>query len=892
MKQLRNQLVCGAIIIVALAIAVGAYAWHDRNQLMEAGFARRATACAAVMDSGAVQRLHGDPSDLGRAEYQQLARQLQALRATDARFRSVCLLRRLPTGQLIYLVQSAAANAPLHAEPGQPHPEGRDDAALQRTLRSGKASIDGPFRDGDGLWVTVFAPMNQSTPVHEILVLNMAAAQWSSMLWTTGLEAVGAVLFILGLPFGTIAALSHRYRLHREFLDMEVRHQLLIEQLPAVTYIAEPGSAGRWHFVSPQIEKLLGYTAEEWMASPALYRDSLHPEDRSTVFGEELAAVAEHRRFRQEFRFVTRDGRIIWCYAEARSLPGKNGGPGLLQGVISDITDRKQVEFELERARASAEDANHAKSEFLAMMSHEIRTPMNGVIGMTGILLETPLTREQLEYTETIRTSGESLLEIINAILDFSKIESGKMEIETQAFDVGQVVEEVIDLFGRPASAKGVDLLFCVDPAIPARVIGDATRLRQVLSNLISNAIKFTAAGEIEVQARLSAPTSADPAVPAELVFSVRDSGIGIPAEKMPRLFQSFSQVDSSTSRRYGGTGLGLVISKRLAEMMGGQMCVESEEGKGTTFYFTIRVAAASAPAPTAVAPLADMSGRRVLVVDDSATNRRIVLFHLQRWGIQAREATSGAEAIKILQGDAQFDLCLIDMQMPGMSGLDVASIWRHRHASSTLPFLFVSSIGHTELRHAVEAIGKTRLLFKPTKPAQLLEAMQELVGLKKEDQSAERLVAAPTRTRIASAPTILLAEDNSVNQAVARRMLEKLGCRADVVASGAEALAALRRRTYEVVLMDVQMPDLNGYEATRRLRAMDLPGVQPWVIALTANALKGDRERCLEAGMDDYIAKPVRLADLESGLARAVEALRARHQTENNEFEETASAA
>jgi len=422
--------------------------------------------------------------------------------------------------------------------------------------------------------------------------------------------------------------------------------------------------------------------------------------------------------------------------------------------------------------------------------------------------------------------------------------------------------------------------------------VGDATRLRQVLSNLISNAIKFTAVGEIEIQVRMPEMSNASATEPLELAFSVRDSGIGISAEKMPLLFQSFSQVDSSTSRRYGGTGLGLVISKRLAEMMGGRMWVESEERVGTTFFFTIRVPAAIGPVSTVAAlPPVDVAGRRVLVVDDSPTNRRILLFHLQRWGVQSRQVATGAEAIKALQSGEHYDLCLLDVQMPGMSGLDVASIWRHRHADSALPFLFLSSIGHTEMRHAIEAIGGTRLLFKPTKPAQLLEAMQELVGARKEEVAPQLLMAAPTCKRIESAPTILLAEDNAVNQAVAKRMLQKLGCRADVVANGNEALAALQRRAYDVVLMDVQMPELNGCETTEKLRTMSLPGGQPWVIALTANALTGDRERCLAAGMNDYIPKPVRLADLEKGLQRAVEALRSGRPL-SQEISETATAA
>jgi PAS domain S-box-containing protein len=907
MSRLRKRSILAVLGVLLVATATGIMTWRERDQTMRTGFIRRVTACAAVMDSAVIGRLDGAPADAKRGEYRQLSQQLHALLATDVRLRAVDLLRQMPDGRIIYLVDSKGPNAPDRAGPGSlfKNDGDDDDLALQNTIRSGAPSISGPSPDVKQGNIIAFAPVGQSAPVREVLALEMSGDQWGTKLWLQSFEAAGAMLFILGLPLGAIVIMSHRYQVYRELSDIELRHRMLIEQLPAVTYVAEPGASGRWHFVSPQIEKLLGYTAEEWMANPALFRECIHPEDREAVFEEECKAVTEHRRFRHEFRFRTRDGRTIWCAAEARSLPAKNGEPGLLQGVISDITERKHAEFELERAKAAAEEASRAKTEFLAMMSHEIRTPMNGVIGMTGILLETPLNREQLEYTETIRNCGESLLAIINAILDFSKIESGKMETETQAFDVSQVVEEVVDLFGRPASAKSVDLLYCVDPAIPARVAGDATRLRQVLSNLVSNAVKFTAQGEIEVQVRIGerwtatqerldgagSPSTHHPEM-LELIFSVRDSGIGIPAEKMSRLFQCFSQVDSSTSRRYGGTGLGLAISKRLAEIMGGRMWVESDEGKGATFYFTILVpVVVEIIRHNALPPAAEIRGRHILVVDDSPTNRRILLFHLHRWGVLTREVASGAEAIRILQSGEHFDICLMDMQMPGMTGLDVASIWRHRYPKSELPFLFLSSLGHSELRHAVEAIGRTRLLLKPTKPAQLLEAIQELVGAKRETGTAASLVATPSRPRIDTSPTILLAEDNTVNQAVARRMLQKLGCRADIVASGKEALEALRQRPYDVVLMDVQMPDLNGYEATERLRDMKLPGPQPWIIALTANALKGDRERCLAAGMDDYIPKPVRLADLEQGLQRAVEALRARAQSAS-ETEITAHAA
>jgi PAS domain S-box-containing protein len=713
-------------------------------------------------------------------------------------------------------------------------------------------------------------------------------------------NAQGAVEGFMALQLD----ITERKRFAQELALQEEHFRLIFSGMPIGInwrYVDEHGHATR--LVNDAHLALCGLTAEEIQVPGALARVT-HPDDlppEQALYAQLTAGKID--RFSTEKRYVHRDGRVVWVAYTILRKDHPHGAFEELSAVV-DITERKLTTEQLHEAKEVAEKATAAKSAFLAMMSHEIRTPMNGVVGMTSLLLDTPLTPLQRDYVDTIRLSGDSLLTIINDILDFSKIESGRLELEHEPFSLREVVEGVLDLLAAKAAEKQLDLLYEIAGDVPDIVRGDTIRLRQILMNLVGNALKFTLHGEVVVNVRRVEPLPREaaklpPAMPpaensppppattgarvpaaglpppaadfCTLQFAVRDTGIGIPPEAMGRLFQSFSQVDSSTTRRFGGTGLGLAIAKRLAELMGGRMWVESKTGEGSTFSFTIaaEVAPGKLPSPPA-APPGRLTGCRLLIVDDNATSRRILAALATQWGAVAHPAATGAEALAWLRSGQTFDLAIVDMLMPGMTGVTLAREIRQLGPAGRLPLVLLSSLGQTPREERNQFAAH---LTKPAKPAQLYAALVGIFAPETVDRSS-LAPAAPPSAPVAAAPhseRILLAEDNAVNQKVALLMLQRLGYRADVVTNGLKVLDALQRQPYDIILMDVQMPELSGIETTRKLRERSAGlAKRPWIIALTASAMLEDREQCLAAGMDDYLSKPLQPEELKNVLVRA----------------------
>ncbi|HTF90533.1 MAG TPA: response regulator [Planctomycetota bacterium] len=534
----------------------------------------------------------------------------------------------------------------------------------------------------------------------------------------------------------------------------------------------------------------------------------------------------------------------------------------------NEVQERKLVERHLAAALQASESANVAKGHFLANMSHEIRTPMNGIIGMTSLLLETPMSASQSEYMQTVRSCSEALLSLINDILDFSKVEAGKVELELVDFELRTVVEEVLDVVAERAHAKGIELCVQISPEVPTRLCGDAGRLRQILLNLTSNAVKFTERGEVIVRVECEASNG----VHETLRFSVCDTGIGISPEAQAMLFQSFTQADSTMTRKYGGTGLGLAISKGLAQLMHGSIGVDSQPGKGSRFWFTARLERQTGESSPTGVHLVALRGKRVLIVDDNATNRSVLSEFCRGWGMEFETADDGVHGLQVaraaIRAGRRFDVAIVDVQMPRMHGFDLVRAMKNDPDLALIPIVILTSLVQRLDAKELSLLGVDRYLAKPVRRGRLSECLFSLLAGGSAGASRPKPEPRAALPRVGPMPRALVVEDNSVNQLVAKRMLEKLGWRADVAGNGREAVQATAAIDYDVILMDCQMPEMNGFDATREIRKRELgTGTHVRIVAMTAGAMKGDMEACLDAGMDDYLAKPVKLEELGCAL-------------------------
>jgi len=679
----------------------------------------------------------------------------------------------------------------------------------------------------------------------------------------TSLVEVGGRELVLGMDREATAHL----RAERALRESEERWQLAVAGSDEGVWDWNIETDSVWF--SPRWKGILGYSDDELPNHRDSWIAHIHPEDLARTKQELRDHLENHtEHYRSEYRMRHKNGSWRWILARGKAKVDADGHARRMLGTHIDITRQKEIEAELRLAKDEAEAADRAKSEFLAVMSHEIRTPMNGVIGFTNLLLDTSLTAEQRDWLLTIRSSGESLVTLINDILDFSKIESGHMELDCQPVPVRRCVEEILDLLWSKASEKKIELLHWIDEGVPDWIVTDGPRLRQVLVNLVGNAIKFTAEGEVEV--RVTTEPVSEPGGLARIVFSVRDTGPGIPADRIDRLFKPFSQVDSSTTRRYGGTGLGLAISRRLVQLLGGEVNLAETSPKGSCFRFYIQASPTLPPGGQTSNPRSgnvhvEISGRHAVVVDDNETNRRILSSQLHRWGVVCHAFEKPADAIAYLREGGLADLALLDMMMPDMHGADLAARIREIRPQP-LPLILLSSVSREELRQFEPEKHFDVILCKPLRQSALLDALHTTLATETHPTPAKPAGGELDPTLGQRHPLrVLVAEDNVVNQKLITRLLERLGYAPSLVDNGFACLEALRRGAYDVVLMDCQMPEMDGYDATANIRS---GGTGPRnkklrIIALTASAMVGDREKCVAAGMDDYLTKPIQAPDI-----------------------------